>query len=505
MTITGPMARRADARQAAAKPRACWVRNPVPVLLCALPSLAYAGDWQFTPRLSMGETYTDNVRLVEDGKRGDFITTITPGLSVRGQGARLTANVDYNLQQLLYGHETRFDATNHQLQGIVSTTLIENWLYFDTQSRVSQQNVDNRRRITQTNRGPSDNRRDVVSYEFVPRIEHAFGSWFNLSSSYTHQTVDQSGGAGGFVGGNSSVEEAWQVSIASGARFARFPLVFSTVHRKVDFDSGRSNELKSYSGQGSYVLNRKWRLTATGGYDQNDFPSSFGSNSGPYWTVGGSWTPSPRTTLSGNWGKRFFGNTFNISGNHRHRRWTVTGGYSEQVQTTNQFERELILVPLLDPLGEPIFDPVTSSEILIPLEVPTVTDDVFVTKQANAGLSYALRRGDIGVRFFQFDREFQSGDFSELTRGASLSASWRMSKRLSSSLNLTWRENKRDNENGDGQFYSVTPVISYELGPHTTARVLYEYTYNDGSGAPGAGVGRSYTENALSANLVFNL
>ena len=180
------------------------------------------------------------------------------------------------------------------------------------------------------------------------------------------------------------------------------------------------------------------------------------------------------------------------------------GNYSEQVQTPNQFERELILVPLLDPQGEPIFDPVTSSAILIPLEVPTVTDDVFVTKQANASLTYTLRRGEVGVRFFQFDRQFQAGDFNELTRGASLSATWRLSPHLTSSLNVTWRQNQRDNEGGDGQFYSISPAVSYELGPHTTARVLYEHTVNDGVGL-GIGSSNSYTENALSANLVFNL
>jgi len=482
-------------------------RHPVALgaaLLCLQPLAVPAGEWDFTPRLSIGETYTDNVRLAEDGERGDFITTITPGISVRGESPRLSTSIDYNLQQLLYAHETRFDSTNHQLQGLASATLVEDWLYFDTQSQVSQQNIDNRGRITNNNRGPDGNRRDVVSYEFTPRLEHTFGSWFNLSSSYTHQTLDQSGGATGFVGGNSSVEEAWQVSVGSGRRFARFPVRLTTLHRQVDFDDGRSFELKSYSGEGSYVLNRKLRMTATGGYDKNTFPTARGNNSGPFWTVGGTWTPSERTTLSGNWGNRFFGDTFNVSGNHRRRRLTISGGYSEQIQTANEFERQLLLVPLLDPQGQPIFDPVTSSQILIPLEVPTVTNDTFLTKQVNASMSYTLRRGDVGVRFFQYDRQFQAGDFDELTRGASLSSSWRLSPRLSWSLNLTWRSNERSNSDIDGNFYTLNPAVRYRLGPHTTAQFLYELTYNDGVGL-GLGSGDRYVENALSANLVFNL
>ncbi|MEQ8659894.1 MAG: TIGR03016 family PEP-CTERM system-associated outer membrane protein, partial [Gammaproteobacteria bacterium] len=326
-------------------------------------TIASAGEWDFTPRLSMEETYTDNVRLVESGERGDFITTITPGFSVRGNSPRLVTNVDYNLQQLLYGHATAFDATNHQLQGTALATLLPGWLFFDTNARMSQQNVQNRGFVTRNNRGPDDNRRDVLSYEFTPRIQHTFGSLASLTALYGYQRVDQSGATGSvesFVSQRGSDENRWQVSVGTGSRFARTPITLSVSDRQVLFDTGRENSLRSYAGQGAYVINRKWRLNVTGGYDDNTFPTNQGNNSGPYWTVGGTWTPSPRTFLSGNWGERFFGTTFNIDASHTHRRWTLNGSYSEDVQTVHQFERELLLVPLLDPFGEPIFDPVTS-------------------------------------------------------------------------------------------------------------------------------------------------
>ncbi|MEQ9058216.1 MAG: TIGR03016 family PEP-CTERM system-associated outer membrane protein [Gammaproteobacteria bacterium] len=475
-----------------------------------------AGEWEITPRLSLEETYTDNVRLVEDGERGDFITSITPGLSVRGVSSRLVTNVDYNLQQLLYGHVTDFDSTNHQLQGDAFATVLPDWLFFDSSARMSQQNIDNRRLFTNNNRGPGDNRRDVLSYEFSPRVEHTFGSWVSLRALYGYQRVAQSGGGANtnaFVNGGSSDENRWEVTLASGSRFARTPVSLSFSDREVEFDSGRVNELRSYSGQGSYILNRKWRLTASGGYDENTFPTNRGNNSGPYWLIGGTWTPSPRTTLTGNWGERFFGTTYNIDGTHTHRRWTITGSYSESIQTVNQFERELLLVPLLDPFGQPIFDPVTSSEIVVPIEVPSLTDDVFLNKSVSVGLNYRLRRGSLGLRYFRFDQEFQSGNLDELNQGASFSSSWDLSSRLRWSFNLTWRSVAQSGTitgagqgAGDGDFWTVGPVVSYDLGPHTTARLRYEYTRNGGGGGGlgGGGNGR-YVENALSANLVFNL
>lgn len=473
-----------------------------------IPCAVWAGDWTVTPRLSLLETYTDNVRLVEDGKRGDFITTITPGLSVRGNGARLQTNVDYNLQRLEYGHESDFNATNHQLQSNASAIVVKDWLFFDTRAQMSQQTIDNRQFFVRDNRGPDDNRQDILSYEFTPSLRHAFGSWAELDASYSNVTMNQSGGT--FVGGSSGDQEAYEFSLASGRRFTRMPVRIFAERREMTFETGRAAKIERYGAVGSYRLNRQFSLDVTGGRDNNSFATGqFGSQSGPYWTVGGTWTPSERTSLSGAWGKRFFGDTFNISGNHRYRRWRVNGSYNESVQTAVDFQRQLVLIPLLDAQGLPIFDPVTSSQIFVPQDTPSATDDVFVVKQANAALDYTLRRGSVGLSFFQFDRAFQAGGFNELTRGASFNINWRLNPRLSWMLNTYFRENVRsdavDSQAGNGSTYGISPSLSYRFGPHTTALLRFEHTRNDGALGGIGGLARNFIENAFSASLVFNL
>ena len=508
MTITARTTKHARARLIRGRRRGWVLTGAGAALASALglcwTQLASAGDWQLTPRLSMGETYTDNVRLVETGKRGDFITSITPGLSLRGSSARLESNIDYNLQQLLYGHLTDFNSTNHQLQSRASATIIKDWIFFDTFGQMSQQAIDNRGQFIRNNRGPEDNRRDVTSYQFMPSIRHAFGSWVNLDASYANFTVDQSGGGATSVEGNSSDEDSYRLSLASGRRFSRTPIRVFAERRETSFDSGRTSELQRYGGEGSYVVNRQFRFNVTGGEDDNSFQSSSGNQSGPYWTVGGTWTPSARTSLSGAWGKRFFGDTFNVSGSHQHRRWRIDGAYSEEVQTANEFERQLVLIPLLDAQGMPVFDPVTSSQVFVPIDTPSATDDVFVVKQGNVGIGYTMRRGSANLRLFQFDRQFQNGGFSELTRGASVNFDWRLSRRLGWGFSSYWRENGRTSDEGSGSVYGISPSLNYSLGPHTTALLRYEFTRNDG-GAAGIGGADRYTENALTANLVFNL
>jgi uncharacterized protein (PEP-CTERM system associated) len=271
------------------------------------------------------------------------------------------------------------------------------------------------------------------------------------------------------------------------------------------FETGRVAELTRFGGEGSYVFDRTFRFNVTGGRDNNTFQLGQGNRSGPYWTVGGTWTPSERTSLSGAWGKRFFGDTFNIAGSHRHRRLTIDGSYSEDVQTANDFQRQLVLVPLLDAQGLPVFDPVTSSQIFVPIDNPSATDDVFIVKQANAGLGYLFKRGSVNLRVFQFNRLFQAGGFGELTRGASFNHDWRMSPRLSWAFNVYWRENVRTTDVGSGSVFGISPGFNYRLGPHTTAVLRYEYTQNDGGFGAIFGRDQAYIENAITANLVFNL
>jgi uncharacterized protein (PEP-CTERM system associated) len=499
------------ARQRLLPFRSNEVRRRWPGLLLALPLAATAGDWDFTPRLSVEETYTDNVLLRENGAEGDFITTITPGLSLHGAGSRLRSDIDYNLRQLFYMDQTQLDGSNHQLQGDVEAVVIERWLYFHTRSRMSQQNIDNRGRIVRTVRGPEENRQDVLSYEMIPRIDHRFGSWANLLMEYSNQTVERSEGENSSTVGNtrgnfsSSDQESYVIDLSSGSRFERFPLRATAQSREVKFEDGRNQKLESLTGEASYVWNRKFRTTATGGIENNNIRSSQGKADGTFWSVGGAWTPSQRTTVSGNFGDRFFGNTFNVSASHAHRRWLFTFDYKEDVRTSNQYEQDLLLIPLFDQDGLPVFDPVTNSQIFVPLDAPRNTDDVFVERRLSTTIDYTLRRSDIAVSFYEYDREYLASGDTELTQGVSLNVRHRIRPRLTFNFGSAWRRNRFTGEASSGTYYSIFPSLVYDLGPHTSARLEYEYTRNNGSSGAGLGGDRKYVENAVTANLVFHL
>ena len=57
---------------------------------------AAAGDWTITPFISGQETFTDNVLLTPTNRHSDFVTGLSPGISITGESARFSANLNYS-------------------------------------------------------------------------------------------------------------------------------------------------------------------------------------------------------------------------------------------------------------------------------------------------------------------------------------------------------------------------------------------------------------------------
>lgn len=77
---------------------------------------AMAGEWRFNTYLDLAEVYTDNVSLAPAGaEESEFITQISPGVSLNGQSGRAKLDLNYRLQNLIYGHDVTRNNSNHQL------------------------------------------------------------------------------------------------------------------------------------------------------------------------------------------------------------------------------------------------------------------------------------------------------------------------------------------------------------------------------------------------------
>ncbi len=79
-----------------------------------------------TPRISIGTTYSDNIRLTPANEaEEDIILQVDPGISVRKRGGRLDLRLDYTAQGLLYTNNGDANKINNQLQAFGTAELFQ--------------------------------------------------------------------------------------------------------------------------------------------------------------------------------------------------------------------------------------------------------------------------------------------------------------------------------------------------------------------------------------------
>ncbi|NNM00600.1 MAG: TIGR03016 family PEP-CTERM system-associated outer membrane protein, partial [Gammaproteobacteria bacterium] len=427
--------------------------------------------------------------------RDQFVTRVTPGLSLRGNGARLSSNIDYNMQAVLRPGDDE-NRINHQLQGRASATLVREYLFFDARSSVTQQLTDARGRISNSNISLDGNRADTISYRFSPYARFGLGDYARAELRYNYSdVVNQSGAAS-----DSDANEI-RLNLRSGQFFGTFPwnVTYSRREstRNTDVEADREVTFERINGRVSYRPGRKFTVFVNFGDEDNSFQSNRGNTGGFTWSVGGRWTPNSRTTLSADWGERFFGNTFNVNASYRRRRIALQASYQETVRTFNQVAQNFQPIRLVDEFGNEVFDPEDSADFELQEDSPTQTDEVFVNKTLNGSVAYNGRRASVRLSFSDSTQNFQQSGESNGQSRIRMNINYPLSKRLRTGFSVSWQ----DNSFNDGQsdtLVRVSPSINYQFSQLLNTRL--SYSYNDRSTDD---PNRDFTENRVNASLSF--
>lgn len=468
---------------------------------------ASAGDWRISPRFTVAETYSDNPTLAHNPDSAGFMTALTPGLTLRGKSARVKTNIDYNFENLMFASNSKLDRENHQMQGNTNITVIDKWVFLDATGRMFQEAVDPSGNFIANSRSRLSTQRDVVGYTLTPRLKHSFAGWLNVDFNYNLGHTDYNGKqpVNSIIDGLSNAnlgtgdDTGYKLRVQTGRQLAKTPLGVTIERRETSYQSGRSSKLDSIIGDAGYKLTRTFKLTGTGGMEENTFSGSGpGKTKGASWTMGGEWTPSKRTFVSFSAGHRYFGPTFNAKIRHKYRHLRTNFGYKEEVRTVNELQNGLLFVPQLDQNGNVFYDPLLSSSFRNPVNSPTVTEDTFITRETETGIDYSFHRSSLQVRLFSADREYQRAKRSEKIEAVTGNFSRAMSLRSTLGLNATWRHSKFSQNNLFDELVQLSPYYNYKLGPHTIATLSYDYMTADG-----ASNAQQYTENAVTARLNF--
>lgn len=409
-------------------PLAAWI-----ALAWAAP--AEAADWKITPGIAVRETFSDNANLAPEGaEQSDFITELAPTLAVRGHGSRVQVSADYTMRHFRYARTDRASSTHHLLRAAGSGELIEDLFFVDAGASSTVQPISpfGSQRI---DRGDvTGNQADVRTFSLSPYLRHRIGRIATVETRYTRDAVHA--GDGGL---SDSTADHIHLGIESGDRSRVLQWKLALDGQKIDYETAADVDSKAASASLRYLLTPRFALTASGGYEDNNYPSIGPRPKGRSWSVGFGWTPSERTNLATSAGRRFFGNTYSLSVRHRTALVAWDLGYQEDVTTT----RSQFLVPsaqstvaFLDSLwASSIPDPLARNEVVqrfiresdlpatLTVPVNSFSNRVFLDKSAYASVALKGVRNTVVARLSRSERQPLSApaaDFGIVAVGGAL-------------------------------------------------------------------------------------
>jgi len=202
------------------------------------------------------------------------------------------------------------------------------WLYLDSHAGISQQNI--------SAFGPqlidpaqiTGNSSTVRTLSLSPYLQHEFSGLAKLLARYDYGSVRSSN-----LLQVRSGDALLQLTGLNNGRGWNWDLRLQRQH--IDDAKLPAVTMDDAALTLSYPLNSRLSLSGTGGYERNDYQTLGDQPRGRYWNSGLLWTPSPRTSLSMNLGRRYFGKTYGLNASYRLRRMFWTLNYSEDITTTN--------------------------------------------------------------------------------------------------------------------------------------------------------------------------
>jgi len=490
-----------------------------------------AAEWDVQPRLAVSETYTDNVGMGGGGFGGfggrggrggsDFITQINPGVNITGEGRRFKINLGYTMNNLIYAESERF-RMQHQLNSNGTAEIIKNHFFVDANAAVSQQNISLFGPLALDNASLTGNRRTTHRWSISPYVRQRFKSLASGELRYTHS---ETGANVQNFSNNTSDSAIFSLNSSSAFRTLGWGMDFSHMEISRKYSGPTLGALKTIkmdraSGSLKYIVTSHFNLIGTAGYEHNSFISIRGKPSSPFWTVGFSWVPTQRTSISASGGRRFFGNTYAASLDHRTRSTVWNLSYVEDITTFGGQSSSggILSADMLSSLftgslgGQALLDQGFSGSFSDPNNF--LTNRLFLLKRLQASLTLNGKKNSLVFRAFNYSRKSFSPDEEDadliglnnaiLTRdttqtGGNILWNHRLSPRSNANINFGYIRSSYDAVNQDDDNIIVSASLNKQFTSNTSGSIMYMHNRRESNRNNG-----SYSANRITATVNMN-
>jgi uncharacterized protein (PEP-CTERM system associated) len=454
---------------------------------------ARAAEWTFTPSISAEQAYSDNVRLSGTGSgsgEDDLSTTVTPGLRIVGDGARLDLTFDYRLSRVTFWQNSDLDEFRHSLSARGRAEILPNFLFFDAQSAVREEFLDSTSAVSGSGANATGNRATVVTYNLSPSIRRDLGTFATLRSLYRFSSTLAGSGVE-----DSDTHNA-NVGLDSGPRFRSFRWQADVTGSMRDSTTGSSSSDRLTATLAVQVpVTAKLALIGSVGYEEIEDNTLDKDPVGAIWDAGFRWTPSRRSSLSATYGRRYDDDILTVSALYAIGASTrMSASFSQSVQSSADRLSGLLLPPgTIDADGDFIDDvtgePIDLSEGGFSFNNETTRNDTL-----RASLSGRLGQTTYNLVGTASQRSSDLAGTDQVVSGGTLQLTRPFGRRLSGSMSFSYRNTDFDTADGRvDDFYVGSASLTYRLQRDFIGSFSYVLTDRDSTLSTS-----ELTENAVS-------
>lgn len=259
--------------------------------------------------------YSDVKRNETLEKTSGMTTRIGPRIQIRSRSGSVVGSLDYSLTGLYYQGDKSLNTVQNALAAGFTAEAVPSHFYVDGRANITQQAISASGQINAPSSNlPNDNLTEVLNVSLSPYFRGVLGGLaeyelrLNAGGNKSRKTdVYDSSNSGG------------SVSLRSARRGARFGWSVLGAQQRVDFRAGRTTENTRGSVTLSYMTDVDLTVSLRGGQETTDV-GSFQRRRYDNWGGGLRWTPSPRTLVSVDADRRYFGTGHQVAVEHRWRR-----------------------------------------------------------------------------------------------------------------------------------------------------------------------------------------
>jgi uncharacterized protein (PEP-CTERM system associated) len=294
-------------------------RNLVWLGLACMPAVAQEATgsraYYLLPTFNASAQLIDARNRASGASSTELIASLGPGLQLSKQAGAVQGTLSYQLLGTLRSRQPELNTFENSLVASARAEAVPGWMYVDARANVAKQNVAALGQLTAADSlATNSNRKEVLNLQVSPYVR---GELRDLAEYELRLTGGGTEVRGSSVGDAITVGSSANISSPRRGTVLGWGVAAST--DRTDFKGGRRTDNTRVVASVSARPDPDLTLVARAGQESTNVVS-VEQRSFANWGGGLRWTPTPRTVVDVSADKRYFGDSYQLTFEHRFRR-----------------------------------------------------------------------------------------------------------------------------------------------------------------------------------------